>query len=153
MSKTAVGLFEHSGLAHQVVQDLETSAFPRGEIRILGESRDMSVDGPMSTPRTDFEVGLNRELKAIGADAQEAIAYVEGVRRGGVLVFATGSTEEIDNAAKIMNRHGAIEVETLVGSEPNVGSMDGENMTPVHESSNQTGRISQPGGGARMFVW
>jgi hypothetical protein len=35
MSKTAVGLFEHSGLAHQVVQDLETSAFPRGEIRIL----------------------------------------------------------------------------------------------------------------------
>lgn len=113
----------------------------------------MSVDGPMSTPRTDFEVGLNRELKAIGVDAQEAIAYVEGVRRGGVLVFATGSTEEIDNAAKIMNRHGAIEVETLVGSEPNVGSMDGENMTPVHESSNQTGRISQPGGGARMFVW
>ena len=153
MSKTAVGLFEHSGLAHQVVQDLETSAFPREEIRILGESRDMSVDGPMSTPRTDFEVGLNRELKAIGADGQEAIAYVEGVRRGGVLVFATGSTEEVDNAAKIMNRHGAIEVEKLVGSEPNVGSMAGENMTPVHDSSPQTGRISQPGGGARMFVW
>ena len=54
---------------------------------------------------------------------------------------------------RIMNRRGAIEVETLVGSEPNVGGMDGENMTPVHESFPQTGRISQPGGGARMFVW
>lgn len=153
MSKTAVGLFEHSGLARQVVHDLEDRAFPAGEIRILGESRDMSVDGPMSTPRTDFEVGLNRELKAIGADGQEAIAYVEGVRRGGVLVFATGSTEEVDNAAEIMNRHGAIDVEKLVGSEPDVGSTVVENMTPVRDSSPQTGRISQSGGGARMFVW
>ncbi len=153
MSKTAVGLFEHSVLAHQVVRDLETSAFPRAEIRILGESRDMSVDGIMSTPRTDFEVGLNRELQAIGASGQEAIAYVKGVRRGGVLVFATGSIEEVDNAAEIMNRRGAIDVEKLVGSEPDFGGMAGENMTPINERSNQTGRISQPGGGARMFVW
>ena len=153
MSKTAVGLFEHSGLAQQVVHDLETSAFPRKEIRILGEPRDMSVDGAMSTPRTDFEVGLNRELQAIGASGQEAAAYVKGVQRGGVLVFATGSAEQVDNAATIMNRRGAIDVEKLVGSEPNVGGMAGENMTPVHDSFPQTGRISQPGGGARMFVW
>jgi hypothetical protein len=126
MSKTAVGLFEHSDLAHQVVHDLETGAFPKGEIRILGESRDMSVDGVMSTPRTDFEVSLNRELQAIGANGQEAIAYVKGVRRGGVLVFATGSIEQVDNAAEIMNRHGAIDVEKLVGNEPDVGSMAGE---------------------------
>ena len=113
----------------------------------------MSVDEVMSTPRTDFEVGLNQELQAIGANGQEAIAYIKGVRRGGVLVFATGSIEQVDNAAEIMNRHGAIDVEKLVGSEPNVGSMAGENMTPVHASSRQTGRINQPGGGARMFVW
>ncbi len=153
MSKTAVGLFERPDVARQVVHDLETSAFPRKEIRILGEPQEMSVDGVMSTPRTDFEVGLNRELKAIGANGQEALAYVKGVRRGGVLVFATGSIEEVDNAAEIMNRHGAIDVEKLVGSEPEVGSMAAENMTPVHDSSLQTGRISQPGGGARMFVW
>jgi hypothetical protein len=153
MSKTAVGLFEHPDVARQVVHDLESSAFPRKEIRILGESRDMSVDGVMSTPRIDFEVGLNRELQAIGANVQEATAYVEGVRRGGVLVFATGSIEEVDNAAKIMNRHGAIDVEELAGSEPNVGNMAAKNMIPVRDSSTQTGRISQSGGGARMFVW
>ena len=152
MSKTAVGLFEHSGVAHEVVHDLETSAFPRGEIRILGEPRDMSVDGAMSTPRIDFEVSLNRELQAIGANGHEAVAYVKGVRLGGVLVFATGSNEEVDNAAEVMNRHGAIDVEKLVGSEPNVGSMASD-LTAVHDSSPQTGRISQPGGGARMFVW
>ncbi len=65
MSKTAVGLFDHSGVAHQAVQDLKTSAFPRGEIRILGESRDISIDGPMSMPRTDFKVGLDCELNFV----------------------------------------------------------------------------------------
>ena len=153
MSKTAVGLFEHSGVAEEVVHDLETSAFPREEIRILGEPRDMSVEGAMSTPRLDFEVNLNRELQAIGADANEAGAYVKGVQSGGVLVFATGSNEEVDNAAAIMNRHGAIDVEKLAGGEPDLGGMSGENMTSLHDNSAPTGRINQPGGGARMFVW
>jgi len=153
MSKTAVGLFERPGVAEQVVHDLDASAFPRSEIRVLGEPRDMTGDGVASTPRTDFEVGLNRELTAIGASDREAKAYVQGVRRGGVLVFATGSIEEVDNAARIMNRHDAIELEELVGSRPEIVSPVGQSMTPIFEGSPQTGRISQPGGGARMFVW
>jgi hypothetical protein len=153
MAKTAVGLFEHPGVAQQVVHDLDASAFPRNEIRILGEPREMSGDGISSTPRTDFEVGLNRELTAIGANEREANAYVQGVRRGGVLVFATGSNEAVANAADIMNRYDALELEELIGRRPQIGSTAGENMTPILDSSPQTGRISQPGGGARMFVW
>jgi len=153
MSKTAVGLFEHPGVADQVVHDLDARAFPRNEIRILGEPRDMGGSGSMSTPRTDFEVGLDRELKTIGASEREANAYVQGVRRGGVLVFATGSNEQVDSAAEIMNRHGAVEVEELIGREPNTGTMIDENMAAVHAGSVQTGRTRQPGGGACMFVW
>ena len=153
MSKTAVGLFENPGVADQVVHDLDARAFPRNEIHILGEPREMSGDGVTSIPRTDFEVGLDRELKTIGASEREANAYVQGVRRGGVLVFATGSNEQVDSAAEIMNRHGAVEVEELNGREPNTGSMIDENMPAIHDISPQTGRIRQSGGGARMFVW
>jgi hypothetical protein len=153
MSKTAVGLFEHPGVADQVVHDLDARAFPRNEIRILGEPREMSGDGVTSIPRTDFEVGLDRELKAIGASDREARAYVQGVWRGGVLVFASGSNEQVNDAAEIMNRHNAIEVEELIGNEPKTGSTMTGNMTPMLDGSPQTGRISQPGGGARMFVW
>jgi hypothetical protein len=153
MSKTAVGLFENPGVADQVVHDLDARAFPRNEIHILGEPREMSGDGVTSIPRTDFEVGLDRELKTIGASEREANAYVQGVRRGGVLVFATGSNEQVDSAAEIMNRHGAVEVEELIGREPNTGSMIDENMPAIHDISPQTGRIRQSGGGARMFVW
>jgi hypothetical protein len=153
MSKTAVGLFQHPGVADQVVHDLDARAFPRNEIRILGEPREMSGDGVTSIPRIDFEVGLNRDLKAIGASDREARAYVQAVRRGGVLVFASGSNEQVDDAAEIMNRHDAIEVEELIGNELEAGSTATGNMTPIVDSSPQTGRISQSGGGARMFVW
>jgi hypothetical protein len=153
MSKTAVGLFENPGVADQVVHDLDASAFPRSEIRTLGEPRDMGGTGITDTPRTDFEVGLDQELKTIGASEREANAYVQGVRRGGVLVFATGSNEQVDSAAEIMNRHGAVEVEELIGPEPNTGSMIAENIAAVHDASVQTGRTRQPSGGARMFVW
>ena len=45
MSKTAVGLFENPGVADQVAHDLDASAFPRNEIRILGEPLSMAVTG------------------------------------------------------------------------------------------------------------
>jgi len=153
MSKTAVGLFENPGVADQVVHDLDANAFPRDEIRILGEPRDMGDTGIMGTPHTDFEVGLNREIHAIGASDREANAYVQGVRRGGVLVFATGSNEDVDNAAEIMNRHGAIKVEELVGREPSDGSLPANYLPVAHGDSLQTGRIRQSGDGVRMFVW
>jgi hypothetical protein len=159
MSKTAVGLFENQGVADQVVHDLDASGFPRNEIRLLREPLDMAVSGVTSIPHTDFEVGLGRELKAIGASEGEANAYVQEVRRGGVLVFATGSSEEVDNAAGIMNRHGAVTVEELVGREPGNGRIAGGSLPLSRDAdthpfdSTQTGRIRQSGDGVRMFVW
>ena len=153
MPKTAVGLFENPGLADQVVRDLEASGFSRNDVRILSESLDMPGGGVMGIPNIDFEVSLNRDLRKIGASGPEAEAYVKGVRRGGVLVFASGADERIDAAAEIMNRHSPVEVEELSGGELNLPNASGENVTPTHAGSVQTGRVRQSGGGARVFVW
>jgi hypothetical protein len=107
----------------------------------------------MGIPNIDFEVSLNRDLRGIGASGPEAEAYLEGVRRGGVLVFASGSDERIDAAAEIMNRHRPTEVEELTGGKLNLPSTTGENVTPKHASSVQTGRVRQSGSGARVFAW
>ena len=149
MPKTAVGLFENSGLADQVVRDLEASGFPRNDVRILSESLDMAGSGVMAIPNIDFE----ESLRGIGASGPEAEAYLKGVRRGGVLVFASGSDEKIDAAAEIMNRHRPIEVEELTGGKLNLPSTTGENVTPTHAGSVQTGRVRQSGSGARVFAW
>ena len=90
MAKTAVGLFENSELADEVVRDLEATGFLRKDVRILKEPREMAGSGLMSTPHTDFEVELTRDLTAFGVLEGDAEAYVQGVRRGGVMVFATG---------------------------------------------------------------
>ena len=117
MVRAAVGLFENSGLVDEIVHDLEASGFPRDGIRVLSEPRDIAGNGMMSTPHTDFEVDLVRELRTIGAGEADAQAYVQGVRRGGVIVFATGSSEKAEAAAKIMNHHHAVEIEELSASE------------------------------------
>jgi hypothetical protein len=153
MSRTAVGLFENPMMAEQVANDLEASGFPRNNVRILHEPMDMPVTGVMSTPRTEFRVGLNRDLRKIGATDQEANAYVQGVRREGVLVFASGPDEKIEAAAEIMNRQSPVEVEELTGGELDLPSITGETRPRSHECSVLTGQSCQAGGGARMFSW
>jgi hypothetical protein len=153
MPKTAVGLFEDPGLVDDVVREIEVLGFPRNEVRTLDEPASFEVTGVMSFPRLDFEVDLMRELTRIGATQAEAQAYVEGLRRGGALVFATGSDEKVEAAADIMNRHGAVEIEETSGPEPHLPHVVRESMTPIRDSPVSAGRLRQPGGGAVSFVW
>ncbi|MGA7560066.1 MAG: hypothetical protein WBW12_14185, partial [Terriglobales bacterium] len=153
MAKTAVGLFENPGSVDEVVRDLEATGFPRKDVRVLGEPREMAGSGLMSTPHTDFEVGLVRDLRAFGVLEADAEDYVQGVRRGGVMVFATGSGDKAEAATEIMNRHGAVEIEKISASRPELPSADHGEAPPVRDPSVQTGRSRSPGGGARLFVW
>ena len=45
MAKTAVGLFENSELANEVVRDLEATGFLRKDVRVLSEPREMAGSG------------------------------------------------------------------------------------------------------------
>jgi hypothetical protein len=153
MANTAVGLFESSGSANEVVRDLEASGFPKNDVRVLGEPREMAGSGLMSTPRTDFEVGLVRDLTAFGVIEADAENYVRGVRRGGVMVFATGSGDKAQTATEIMNRHGAVEIEKIRASRPELSSADSGEVLPGREQSVQIGRDRSSGSGARLFVW
>jgi hypothetical protein len=153
MPKTVVGLFENPGLVDEVVREIEALGFPRKEVRTLAEPATFDVTGVMSFPRLDFEVDLARELTRIGATKAESQAYVEGLRRGGALVFATGSDERVESAADVMNRRGAVEIEETSGPEPQLPGVVRENMTPMRSSSVLAGRIREPGGGANFFVW
>ncbi len=152
MAKTAVGLFENPGSVDEVVRDLKASGIPQKDVRVLGEPREMAGSGVMSAPHTDFEVGLVRDLRAFGVLEADAEDYVQGVRRGGVMVFATGSGDKAEAATEIMNRHGAVEIEKISASRPGLPSADHGEAPPVRDLSVQTGRSRSPGGD-RLFVW
>ncbi len=152
MAKTAVGLFENSGLVDGVVRDLTAKGFLQKDIRVLGEPIEMPGNGVMSTPHTDFEVGLIRDLTAFGVIEADAEAYVQGVRRGGVMVFATGPGKRADKAVEIMNTHGAVEIEEISAPRPALPSAEIIEEIVVRDPSTQTGRV-RSGSGARLFVW
>jgi hypothetical protein len=105
----------------------------------------------MSFPKLDFEVDLIRGLTRIGATKAETQAFVEGLRRGGALVFATGWDESIEAAAAMMNRHGAVEIEEGSGPEPRLPGVVRENTTPMRDHPVQAGRIREADG-ATCFV-
>jgi hypothetical protein len=152
MPKTVVGLFENPALVDDAVREIEALGFPRQEVRTLREPATFAVNGVMSFPRLDFESDLSRELARIGATDPEAQAYVEGLRRGGALVFATGSDEQIALAGRIMNLNGAAEIEEVSGTEPHMPAVAHRHM-PRPDSPVLAGRVRESGGGACVFVW
>ena len=109
----------------KVVREIEALGFPRKEVRTLAEPATFEVTGVMSFPRLDFEVDLIRELTKIGATKVEAQVYVDGLRRGGALVFATGSDERVEAAADIMRRNGGVEIEEVRFEGTGVDEMTG----------------------------
>src|SRR5271165_2311003 len=133
MAKTAVGLFENSGSADGVVRDLTSKGFLQNDIRVLGEPVEIPGSGLMSTPHTDFEVSLIRDLTAFGVVEADAEAYVQGVRRGGLMVFATGPGKQADQAAEIMNRHGAVEIEEISAPQPALPNPEIGEQIPVRD--------------------
>jgi hypothetical protein len=153
MPKTVVGLFENPGLVDEVVREIEALGFPRQEVRALKEPTTFEVTGVMSFPRLDFEVDLGRELSRIGATKGEAQAYVDGLRRGGALAFATGSDEKIKAAGDVMSHYGAVEIEEVSGSEPLMPGVVHPSLTPMRDGPIVAGRVSESGGGPRCFVW
>jgi hypothetical protein len=153
MSETVVGLFKDRVLADEVVREIESLGFARNEVRTVDEPLDLAVTGVMSIPHVDFEVSLSRELLRIGASRPEMEALVDGLRNGGVLVFATGSGGNVEQAIGIMNRHGAAKIEESTGPEPLLPRLTRGEMMTIHDSPTQAGRILEPSDGACFFVW
>jgi hypothetical protein len=153
MARTTVGLFENKALANQVARELEAIGFPPDEVRVFVNPLDLPVTGALSTPHTEFMASLCRDLREIGAKEEEADAYILGVQKGGALVFASGSSEKVDAAAKIMNRNNAADVEELAGMEPALPATVRAGFQSTRPETMMAGRIRQSGSGARIFVW
>ncbi len=153
MPKTVVGLFAKPDRLESIVREIEALGFARSEVQTLQEPHAFDITGVMSFPRLDFEVHLRRALQKIGASEANAETYVQGLRRGAALVFATGPDERVDAAAKLMNQRGALGLEETSGEEPQLPQAAFANMTPMRKGSIEAGRRRHEGGGACLFVW
>jgi hypothetical protein len=153
MQKTAIGLFKTAAHVEEVVRDIEALGFPRNGVRAVEEPGVFDPSGVMSFPRLEYEVELGHMLRKMGATKEETEAYIDGLRHGGALVFATDEDEKkVDAAAEVLNRHGAVDIEETVGAAPHLPPLRHQ---PVRQARDAVlaGRSRQSGSGARFFVW
>ena len=124
----------------------------------MNATKGAAVDGAMSTPGADFALAVGRDLSAIGANEAEREHYLSGLKRGNVLVFATGTAAEADTAADLMNDYGAIEVEEFAGAvATGVGEKVGSvgNLKAINENDVglKADRKLARTTGAKVFSW
>jgi hypothetical protein len=153
MAETAVGLFGHSGTADAVVDTLRASGITSENIRIVSQPSGLAVNSATSTPSLDFEAALLRDLRAIGASDSESESYVDGVRHGKVLVFATGSATQADQALSIMNDRGAVEVEEFVGAVASLPTAVNADLAEPTITTKARAADRAKSEGAKVFSW
>ena len=153
MAETAVGLFEHHGAADAVVDALHANGIPSNGIRTLSKPSAMPVDSATSTPAVDFAAALAQDLSSMGATDRECETYLAGVRRGNVLVFATGSHAQAETAISVMNSYEPIEVEEFAGAVPALAGAHGKETAPHDTISFSSDQARAKTEGARIFSW
>jgi hypothetical protein len=157
MAATAVGLFVSSSVAEAVVDALRAHGMPSRGIRTIGQAANFPMPTVASTPGNDSFAGLARDLRSMGATDHEIEAYLDGVRRGNVLVLSTGTLQQADAASAIMNQFTALEVEEYTNAS---GAIRPEGHDGIHAglSDGRAGnfkadRMQARGDGAKLFSW
>jgi hypothetical protein len=69
------------------------------------------------------------------------------------MVFATGTGKNADQAAEIMNCHGAVEIEKISAPRPVLPNAEIGEKTSSARSFDSNWQGAFPGSGARLFVW
>jgi hypothetical protein len=152
MTATAVGLFTDASVAESVAKALRAIAVPPRGIRIISSPANAAADGVSSTPKNDFVANLSRDLHSMGAVDHEIDAYLAGVRRGNVLVFATGTLAQADAASAVMNTYEPIEVEEFTNTATSPKSSRAAEAG-AHDFNSSAERKRVRHDGARLFSW
>jgi uncharacterized protein (TIGR02271 family) len=130
MAKTVIGFFEQVSEAQRVLQDLLDHSFDRDHISLIAHQERSGLEaggtwrpdvisvpgvgpvlatGPLAASLSGVNggpagTGLLDVLRDYGVPADEADWYLDGVRRGGVLVAVETGDADADRAVDIMNR-------------------------------------------------
>ena len=174
MSETAVGLFEDAVVAEAVVDSLRAHGFPSSSIRVV------TAPGTASAASLGSETGINKsfnggnfaasvakDLRAMGVTDYESDAYLAGLRRGNVLIYATGSKSQANQAVIVMNEYSALEIEEFATAgaatrveKTDFGTVNPESRLPesnvtigAHEKSYTSHSSRSKSEGARVFAW
>jgi uncharacterized protein (TIGR02271 family) len=94
--------------------------------------------------------GLIGGLTNLGVPEEHAHYYAEGVRRGGILVTVACEDARAADAASIMRRHGAVDIEKRAAEWKESGWSGREGVIPTVEEEVRVGKRQVDTGGVRV---
>lgn len=167
MGKTAVGLYETSTEAQQVLNELVQSGFNRSNIHIMlsdqsnRQLREWYEEQPATAgaTATEWSGDTSSRLVGLGVPRDDARYYEEALHRGHALVSIATADERIDKAVDIMERHNILDIRERMQS---WGLADGraaqdrtlqtgeEVKLPVIEEDVRVGKRQVERGGVRV---
>lgn len=125
MSHTVIGIFNSSSKAQDAVEYLTANGFDRENLDIrTSQAGSTEVSGSddveVSDPIGDFFSGI------FGPGVSDASRYTEAGRNGTIVTVHASSREQADVAARILDNHGAADVDEHAAS--GAASADGSRL-------------------------
>ena len=123
MAKRVIGLFDDYVTAQDVLQDLLDQGFEGDHISTITEAEPYAGLGHGVVTTTEHGAGgmsaplenIDGSLIEMGMPEDKARYYAEAVRRGGTLVCVTAEDQQADKAARIIDRHGSVDINNRAG--------------------------------------
>lgn len=172
--KTVIGLMDSKQEALKALQELSSNGFQRDAIQIMvndkGKQELMSERGGYSLvegaqTRHGFLSGGTDPLIGLGVLEEDAQFYAEAVNRGGYLLSVSANDDKADEAAAILRRNGAIDIDERAKSWRQEGwkgfpqreglstaaAKERESVIPVVEEQVQVGKRQVESGNVRVY--
>lgn len=106
MSRIITAFYDSAAEAQQAVQDLVAGGIPRGQITLSDRTTSAT------TSDDDGGHGFWHALKELFIPDEDQHTYAEGISRGGTLLSVRVDDNQIDRATDILDRTGAVDVDT-----------------------------------------
>ena len=119
MTRTVVGIFDDRTTANRVVEELVSSGFDRSQIDVNSHDAYISDAASGNTGLTgqthqSHGGGIGGWFRRMFGDddySTHGTHYAEAVRRGGTAVCVRTSEADVDRAADILDRNGAVDID------------------------------------------
>lgn len=144
MTMIVVGLFEDFATANKAVQELTGSGIHPDEIALISHE-----SGQNRAAATSAGTLSNFFNSLFGSDSSdEASHYAEAVRRGSAVISVNAEDNQVERAAEVMNRYGAIDINSrsaqyrasgFTNHDPSAPAYTMEEARREHETYRDTG--------------
>jgi len=111
MSQTVIGIFDYTSEAQEAVNYLTNNGFNRSDIDISSRGTD-TEDSTMTNDHDDDDHdSIGGFFSNLFGSGDETDKYTQVGRKGSIVTVHAKSSDEAENAARILDNYGAIDVD------------------------------------------